>query len=703
MKDGVKKNNTHKHSPEPSSQIADTQKDTSPQQNNYTSLQAGIGNQAVAQLIQSQKIRSEQTDHQSLPDNLRTGLEILSGLDMSGTRVYRNSSKPAQFSANAFAQGQKIYLGPGQDKHLSHEAWHVVQQLQGRVKETNNFRGNSLNNEPNLEREADIMGAKASRLSAARSQNLSLAPTKQISPNAAPIQLNARESEIDFLVTQIFDVLSNVRELGATTEFVLWVNDGAITMVSHRQTNQGTVRQRALNRRAMERALSPSSLQTFIGLSNGYVTLSIEREANSWSLNSFRNGAVAGQPPTPPEGRSIPIDVTDYSADARAGIQRLERELFPLLNVSIDGQAEMRVSVVFDDDRLVSWSPDRYTNSGPHNDGNTANVNTSSRNRILGAVLPFTQGLGTRTIDLVIRGRHSGRATTSTWDVTSAGARRAAQSRPDEAQAIVDEYRNTHAQIIADWREGVEDAAIMAASFTLEQVALWVIGGWIFRVFGAGIRLVAPRLVGILRSAAGRAGAEYLETLIVRLASTEKAALRRLMAKAETEGLSALTAAERRQLVLIFERLEAMVVAPITTAEKARLRSAMVGRFTTAHPTVSAAFNSAGRSFQIHHRTPLEWGHLMRGFDVNAGTNLIALETTVHRGVNAVWTRFRTAPASRVTPQHVRRVAEIIDTHFARWYNTPPNAAGLASEVTAAKNAARAEVDVIVAALRSAP
>ena len=52
-------------------------------------------------------------------------------------------------------------MAAGQDKHLPHEAWHVVQQKQGRVKPTMNMSGVSINDDKGLEKEADIMGAKA--------------------------------------------------------------------------------------------------------------------------------------------------------------------------------------------------------------------------------------------------------------------------------------------------------------------------------------------------------------------------------------------------------------------------------------------------------------------------------------------------------------------------------------------------------------
>jgi len=96
-----------------------------------------------------------------MPDSLKSGIERLSGMDMSDTRVHYNSSRPAQLNAHAFAQGQDIHLGHGQEKHLPHEAWHVVQQKQGRVHPTTQTKGVNINDSASLEKEADVMGAKA--------------------------------------------------------------------------------------------------------------------------------------------------------------------------------------------------------------------------------------------------------------------------------------------------------------------------------------------------------------------------------------------------------------------------------------------------------------------------------------------------------------------------------------------------------------
>lgn len=97
-----------------------------------------------------------------LPDNLKSGVEKLSGESLNDVQVHRNSDQPAQMQAHAFAQGNQIHVAPGQEKHLPHEAWHVAQQKQGRVKPTTQMKGQiPVNDDKGLEHEADVMGAKA--------------------------------------------------------------------------------------------------------------------------------------------------------------------------------------------------------------------------------------------------------------------------------------------------------------------------------------------------------------------------------------------------------------------------------------------------------------------------------------------------------------------------------------------------------------
>jgi hypothetical protein len=114
---------------------------------------------------QPQLQQAPRANNTGLPDRLKSGIESLSGLSMDHVRVHYNSSQPAQLNALAYAQGSDIHLAPGQERHLPHEAWHVVQQAQGRVRPTTQMAGAAVNTDDQLEREADQMGRLASRTS----------------------------------------------------------------------------------------------------------------------------------------------------------------------------------------------------------------------------------------------------------------------------------------------------------------------------------------------------------------------------------------------------------------------------------------------------------------------------------------------------------------------------------------------------------
>jgi hypothetical protein len=105
-----------------------------------------------------------------LPPQLKSGVESLSGMSMDHVQVHYNSDKPAQLNALAYAQGSDIHVGPGQEQHLPHEAWHVVQQAQGRVQATKQLKdGVAINDDKGLEHEADVKGRQAMQAAGRRS------------------------------------------------------------------------------------------------------------------------------------------------------------------------------------------------------------------------------------------------------------------------------------------------------------------------------------------------------------------------------------------------------------------------------------------------------------------------------------------------------------------------------------------------------
>lgn len=99
--------------------------------------------------------REKKPNNTGLPDNLKSGIENLSGFSMDDVKVHYNSDKPAQLQALAYAQGTDIHVAPGQEQHLPHEAWHVIQQKQGRVQHTMQMQGVNVNDNEWLEKEAD--------------------------------------------------------------------------------------------------------------------------------------------------------------------------------------------------------------------------------------------------------------------------------------------------------------------------------------------------------------------------------------------------------------------------------------------------------------------------------------------------------------------------------------------------------------------
>ena len=140
---------------------------------------------------ENKKIIQKKENNTGLPDKLKSGVESLSGYSMDDVRVHKNSDKPAQLNAHAYAQGTEIHLAPGQEKHLPHETWHVAQQKQGRVKPTKQMKSKvNINDDQNLEREADIMGAKAMQLKS----NLLETQNKSVSLQTPTVQRAWKET-----------------------------------------------------------------------------------------------------------------------------------------------------------------------------------------------------------------------------------------------------------------------------------------------------------------------------------------------------------------------------------------------------------------------------------------------------------------------------------------------------------------------------
>jgi len=162
-------------------------------------------------VMHAQDTIQQKENKTGLPDNLKSGIENLSGFSMDNTRVHYNSSKPAQLNAFAYARGSDIHVAPGQEKHLPHEAWHVVQQAQGRVKPTMQMKGDvQVNDDKALEKEADVMGSSAVAGPTGISQLRSIENT--VTPGAKVAQLAGTKPNQPSMNGQYRIKLSSPRE-----------------------------------------------------------------------------------------------------------------------------------------------------------------------------------------------------------------------------------------------------------------------------------------------------------------------------------------------------------------------------------------------------------------------------------------------------------------------------------------------------------
>jgi hypothetical protein len=170
------------------------------------------------------------------------GIESMSGYSLADVRVHYNSSRPAQLRAHAYAQGTDIHVAPGQEKHVPHEAWHLVQQAQGRVQPTlQTENGVAINDDAALEAEADRMGAQALQHSGASADT---GASRRLARSVAPVQrrmlINGVE-QIDAPATfGALDIASRLPENGDVLP--LWQAANQAQQTIARMISTGNVR-----------------------------------------------------------------------------------------------------------------------------------------------------------------------------------------------------------------------------------------------------------------------------------------------------------------------------------------------------------------------------------------------------------------------------------------------------------------------------
>lgn len=503
------------------------------------------------------------------------------------------------------------------------------------------------------------------------------------------------QAEREMAVQAVVDNLRQIRNRGAKVAMTFWVQRTAATLLGVHRAADGQAEQVSPNVKALAADLRRNWTAALMGPTGREVVFTFELGAHGWEQIKLE---TKDRDEAPPEAHTVAVNHTGYTESARNTTSRAVEDIIRSALEATDATFRGEWSVVLDDDRVVEvkyGTQARTTPTDGKPDGDPPH-GVQARRVIEAAILPFTRGLGERTVKLVFDVAHKAPAKETTWILRESGVVRPA-TPGDEASDIVAEYRATHEQIIKQWREGVKDAAIMAASMGVEHVAANLIGGAIFKVAGHLLGAAAPRLLKLLKGNK-KPTKEYLETLFARLSGDEKDEAARILLKLHKG--EKLTKADEKVLTQIYKSLDDKIGKALTDNEKKALRAqAFNKRYPAARASATQAFEQAkraGRDWQVHHRVGLEYAHLYPDMDINAVDNLIGLDDVVHSRISALWTTFRAKfPANKVTTKQIDQMAEIIDDEFAQWYHKVPNTKTLADELKVAEGAARSKMEYV--------
>jgi len=470
----------------------------------------------------------------------------------------------------------------------------------------------------------------------------------------------ARRAEVEWALAQLWAVASGEEQVGTVLEFTFWVERGALTLLSHRRGAMGGERGQAAREESFTDGLR-GLLTTLAERRTGALSFTLHRERSRWRVDYEAASLEA-----PPEARQWPARRTEYPEGTLLAVRAMAKQVVRLLQVPEDASARLTVDLALEDDRLTGWEPGPYlAESG----GKVRPAAARAAEALVLAVLPFTRGLGPRTLRLELSGTHAGASVTAHWRVESARTLRPVPQ--DEAvEDVLREYRQLHAEIFHHYREEMVDSVQLAGAFTLEQVALCVVGGLVGKGLHVAFEAVAPSVMRVV-TRQGLVGMHWFRTQLVRAGRKDQELFRRLFVKVETEGFGSLSTTERNELTQLFRRLEQSLLVKLDVDAKKSLRArAKKDFYDLFHPELQGVLRGAqGARYDVHHLIPLEYAHLLPELDINAAANLKALGKPVHERINTLWNAFRDQAGDTASPEQVRQMAAITERHFERWFN----------------------------------
>jgi hypothetical protein len=455
-------------------------------------------------------------------------------------------------------------------------------------------------------------------------------------------------------------VAGTTDSLGAAWEFRFWSHDGVLTLLSFRRTEEGEGAAAPLSRELFLRQLS-HELPTLIGSQPREITLALEREEAGWSTDLDTSSRE-----TPPaQARTLPSLRVGASEATHRQVLEIARRLARLMTVPRGGSTLLEAAVSLEDYRITHWEPGELKSSGH---GPALAAPEEAVAALVMALLPFTQGLGERTVRLSLKGEHRHGEARPRW-YTMAARTLEPLPPPPEVADIVQEYRQLHEYIIVEFQEQSREYAVMAAGFTLEQLAYSLVGGLVLKGATVLFSKVAPIITSVL-ARGGRGAVSWFRTLLARAPRQDRELLRQLWMKVETQGIQSLTEAEKQQFRALMGRLEKVLETPLDDDARRTLRTwARREYFELHNPQLAKALGPEGlERYQVHHLHPMQYAHLFPTLDLNGKANLVGIHYDVHLSISTVWQSLGQESA-RMTSRDVTKVVEIINRHYSRWFH----------------------------------
>ncbi len=411
-------------------------------------------------------------------------------------------------------------------------------------------------------------------------------------------------AEATLALSRMWSVAGSVQQVGSRLSFSFWSERGALTLVDYSATGREGALGLPIDADGFQEELA-HVLTRFAQRHTGLVLLTLERQQARWTVSYSTSDQ-----PRPPEAKTLPVRRAGLPASEVSALSLAVRHVLSGVQVPAGSQARLEVELSLEDGRAEDWRLRLFEITHSGTGGASRTLASAVVEEVIAVLLPFTQGLGPRTVRLDLRLALSPGAPQAHGWVEQAFVER--PPAPDELNAaFVTEYRAMHEDIIRRWREESRQGGVWVARQGFEELAVWYVGGIVLRGLGWLGAKVAPTVVRALRRSKD-AAAGWLRTTLIRLSPEKRQAFERLWTKVQLEGRKSLSTGERDELRSLMESVERLIHTPLDDRAKKRLRERAREAYKNAHPEIARLLDEMGAELPIHHRYPLEHAHLFQ-------------------------------------------------------------------------------------------